>query len=324
MSGAETEPDRRRLLFVVGHPSIDRLHEVDRLTVGAIHRPTSVVVVPGGKGFNAARAAATLGGSVTAVAVLAGRAGDWILERLAGLGIDTRAVRSSGETRTCLSVLDRTSGELTEFYEGSTDFDPGAWDAVEAIVRSELQRGDIAALALSGNLPPGAPPDGYRRIARIAADATHPVPVLADTYGQTLGSVLGARPAIVKVNAEEARDASSVAVSDPRSAAMAADVIRDAGATSVVVTLGPAGAVLVTADDRIRLVPPDMRGAYPVGSGDAFLGGMAVAFARGEPIVEGARLGVAAGIANAQIPGAGSLDPGRIEEILAGVTLQPI
>ena len=49
----------------------------------------------------------------------------------------------------------------------------------------------------------------------------------------------------------------------------------------------------------------DVRGVYPVGSGDAFLGGLAVAFARGGSVVEAARLGMAAGIANAQLPGAG-------------------
>ena len=65
-----------RLLFVVANPSIDRLYKLDRLEVGQIHRPLSMVAVPGGKGLNAARAAAALGGSVTAVGIVAKRAGD--------------------------------------------------------------------------------------------------------------------------------------------------------------------------------------------------------------------------------------------------------
>ena len=63
------------------------------------------------------------------------------------------------------------------------------------------------------------------------------------------------------------------------------------------------------------LEPPAIRGAYPVGSGDAFLGGMAVGVARGDDIIEAARLGLAAGIANALVPGAGELDPDAIEPI---------
>ena len=74
----------------------------------------------------------------------------------------------------------------------------------------------------------------------------------------------------------------------------------------------------------MQLIPPDLRGAYPVGSGDAFLGGLAVAIARGELVVEAARLGLAAGIANAHVPGAGMLDPMSIAGILEAITQAPL
>ncbi len=115
----------RRLLVVAANPSIDRLYEVDRLEPGGIHRPRSAIAVPGGKGLNAARAAATLGGRVTAVAILGGRAGDWIVDGLAERGLDARVVRAGGETRTCVSILDRSSGALTEVYEAGSAIDGG-------------------------------------------------------------------------------------------------------------------------------------------------------------------------------------------------------
>lgn len=320
MSGSGITGARSRLLFVAANPSIDRLYEIDRLVPGEIHRPRSDVAVAGGKGLNAARAAATLGGSVLAVGIVAGRAGDWIVEELARLGIATRMARATGETRTCVSILDRSSGAMTEIYERGEEIDAAAWDALEAIVGTELDGGDVAAVALSGSLPPGAPADGFARIARIAAASSGPVPILADTYGPALAAVLAERPAIVKVNAAEAGEASGVPVSDAASAADAARILRDAGAVCVVVTLGVGGAVVVSADERTQLVPPVLRGAYPVGSGDAFLGGFAVAFGRGEPVVEAARLGLAAGIANAQIPGAGEVDPAAIDRILEQIT----
>ena len=314
-------PGGRRILFVAANPSIDRLYEVDRLTVGEIHRPIAVVAVPGGKGLNAARAAATLGGSVTAVGIVGGRAGEWIVDSLAQLGIGGRMVRSSGETRTCVSVLDRSSGTMTEIYERGVDIDADAWQALDEIVRAELERGDLAAVVLSGSLSPGAPTNGYERIARLASGAPTPVPVLADAYGPALAAVLRAAPAIVKVNGTEAGEATGVAVSDVGSAVDAATVLRDVGADSAIVTLGPAGAVVVTAGERVHLIPPDIRGMYPVGSGDAFLGGLAVAFARGDSVLDAARLGLAAGVANAQVPGAGVLDPGPVAEILSRITV---
>ncbi len=321
-AGATAHGPPKRLLFVAANPSIDRLYEVDRLVAGEIHRPRSMVAVPGGKGLNAARAAAALGGSVTAAGVVAGRAGDWILERLVQLGIDARMARATGETRTCVSILDRSSGALTEVYERGAEVEPAAWADLEAIVEAELARGDIAAVALSGSLPPGAPPDGYARITRMArtvAGAGGPV-LIADTYGSVLAAVLAERPSIVKVNTVEAGEATGLAVADASSAAAAADALREAGAGSVIVTLGLQGAIVASSNDRAHLIPPDLRGAYGVGSGDAFLGRLVVALARGDPLVGAARHGLAAGIANAQVPGAGELDLDALEPALQGIS----
>jgi 1-phosphofructokinase family hexose kinase len=309
------------MLFVAANPSVDRLYEVERLVEGEIHRPVASLAVPGGKGLNAARAAATLGGTVTVAGIVGGRAGDWIVERLAAIGIEARMARSSSETRTCVSILDRAGGALTEVYERGEEISGEAWKGLEAIVREELARADLALVGLSGSLPPGAPDDGFARIARLAAAAAQAVSVLVDSYGPALAAVLAERPSVVKLNALEAAQAtgSSVACVDTVVAAGAAGtVIRDRGAETVIVTLGAEGAVVVGDGVVVHLAPPAVRGPYSVGSGDAFLGGLAVGMSRGEPIVEAARLGLAAGIANALIPGAGELDPAAIPGLLAG------
>jgi 1-phosphofructokinase family hexose kinase len=310
-----------RILFVAANPSIDRLYEVERLTPGTIHRPQALVAVAGGKGLNAARAAARLGGRVTVVGILAGRSGDWIASALASAAIDARWVRSTGETRTCVSILDRATGGLTEIYEYGEPLDLDAWAALERIVADELGRGDVGALALSGSLPPGAPTDGFARLAALAAvagaaAASPPIAVLADTYGPALDAVLAERPAVVKINADEAADATGIAVTRAAFGETAAAILRDRGAGVVVITLGAQGAVVVSATGSSRLRPLTTRGAYPVGSGDAFLGGLAVGMSQGEDLVAAARLGLAAGAANALVPGAGELDPGEVDRIL--------
>ena len=63
------------IVAVSANPSVDKLFEIERLTPGAIHRPSGFVQVPGGKGLNVARAAAALGADVHAVALLRGHAG---------------------------------------------------------------------------------------------------------------------------------------------------------------------------------------------------------------------------------------------------------
>jgi 1-phosphofructokinase family hexose kinase len=306
-----------RILFVAANPSVDRLYEVARLAAGAIHRPELVVAVPGGKGLNAARAAASLGGRVTVVGIVGGRSGDWIRDEIAARGIEARWASSAALTRTCVSILDRSTGDMTEIYERGEPVEASAWDDLERAVAAELPAGDVAAVALSGSLPPDAPADGFGRIAAMAGS----VPVLADTYGAALRPVLAERPEVVKVNADEAAEATGITVTDAASAAAAARALLEAGAANAVVTLGLDGAVVASAAGGARLVPPPTRGAYPVGSGDAFLGGMAVGFARGDGVAEAARLGLAAGIANALVAGAGELDPAAIGPILGEVSI---
>ncbi len=297
----------KRLLFVAANPSIDRLVEVDRLTVGAIHRPDGVVAVAGGKGLNAARAALALGARVTVVAIVGGRAGDWIADRLAALGIEASLVRDAGdaETRTCLSVLDRSTGRLTEFYEPGEPIAGATWAACEDAVAQEVERGDVGAVVCSGSLPPGAPVDGYARIVRLGA----PTVTVVDTHGAPLGLAVAEHPSIVKVNGAEAAEATGLPVTGPADAVHAARDLIDGGAGRVVVTLGADGAVACEGSSAWHLRSTAARGTYPVGSGDAFVAGLAYAIVAGSSLVGAAAAGMAAGIANALEPGAGNLDP---------------
>jgi 1-phosphofructokinase family hexose kinase len=309
-----------RLLVVAANPSIDRLHEVEHLSVGRINRPDRVVPVAGGKGLNVARAAVALGADVTVVALVGGRAGAWIADQLADAGVAASLVEVTAETRTCVSVLDRSSGELTEFYEAGEPLEGGAWGRLEAAVDAELARGGVAGLALSGSLPPGAPPDGYARLVRVAS--ARGVAAFVDAHGEALGAAIGAGPAVVKVNAAEAGGTVGATIATALDAIDAARAIRARGADAVIVTLGRDGAVAVESGGVAwRLPGPSELGAYAVGSGDAFLAGLIVGIAGGRSFVESARLAMAAGAANALEPGAGILDPSvarsLIEEVAA-------
>ena len=154
-------------MAVAPNPSVDRLVEVDLLRRGEIHRPVAVTVVPGGKGFNVGRVAATLGAAVTAAGLLGGHAGRWIEERLVAEGIVVSAARRVGETRTCTSILDRTDGSTTEFYESGEPISVAEWAGLIAAIEASLEKGDVGLVTVSGSLPPGAPGDGLARILEV-------------------------------------------------------------------------------------------------------------------------------------------------------------
>jgi tagatose 6-phosphate kinase len=319
-------PRIARLVCVSVNAAIDKTSAVPRLVPGEIHRPTMLAMVPGGKALNVARAARTLGLDACVIAVLGGHAGDWMEEQLAARAIRTRAVRVPGETRTCLSILDSERGGLTEFYEAGLELPATGWAAVETALRTELTSESSAGPAggalvvMAGSLPPGAPLDGYRRLSEIAAELGARAAV--DVGGPHLAAALAGRPWLVKVNSREAAQACGLAEGGAESAAHAALELRRRGSAVALVTLGTMGAVLVDDAGAVwRIGPPPELGAYPVGSGDALLAGLAAGLARGSTVAEAAREGTAAACANAIRPGQGELDPADVRRLLPAITL---
>jgi fructose-1-phosphate kinase PfkB-like protein len=106
------------------------------------------------------------------------------------------------------------------------------------------------------------------------------------------------------------------------SALAAARALCARGAERVLVTLGVEGAVLVDGDASWRLRPPPVTGFYPVGSGDAMLGGIAAGLVDGADLPDAVRLGAAAATANALLPGAGRLDASEALRLRGRVRLE--
>lgn len=309
------------ILAVAANPSIDKLFEIDRLNPGTIHRPRAFVQVPGGKGLNVARAAHSLGADVHATGILGGHAGRWLAEALAGEGVPGTFAWVDGETRASLSVADTETGGLTEFYERGQDIGPDGWERLEHVVRSEIV--GRSWMTMSGNLPPGAPDDGYARLTAIARDAG--VRVALDARERALAEGIVACPDLVKVNQEEAGWLLGTAVSSPEDARVAADALRARldGAGVGIVTCGAEGALVAGPDGGVLHGRLYARGPYPVGSGDSFLGGLVTALERGDPWPEAVAHALGAAAANAEMPGAGRLDPARAADLAASADLVP-
>jgi 1-phosphofructokinase family hexose kinase len=292
------------IAFVSASPSIDRLLHVDAVRVGEIHRPRDVVAVAGGKGLNAARAAHALGAGVVAVALLGGHAGRWIAEQLRAEGVAVEVVPCDGETRTSLSVAAADGAGLTEFYEPAPVVSASAWEALEAAVETVAR--DVRWVAVSGSLPPGAPDGAYARLTEVARRGG--AAVALDARGDGLAAGLEASPDFVKVNAAEAAELGIASGAALRAAA-------GGGERVAAITHGADGMELALPFGReLRAVPPAL-GAYPVGSGDAALGGFLAALDAGGDWEAALALACGAAAANAEQPGAGRLNGARALEL---------
>jgi 1-phosphofructokinase family hexose kinase len=292
------------ILCVAANPSIDRLFAVDRFEPGAIHRPAEFVQVAGGKGLNVARAAAQLGGEVRAAALLGGHSGRWIAEQLGEEGIELHAAWAQAETRSSLSVAGAAEG-LTEFYEHGLPVSAAEWAAFAGMVAGLAA--EAGWMTISGSLPPGAPDDGYAGLVPLTRTAL-----------DSRAAGIDAGPAVVKLNAAEA-----AAAVEADGAVATAGALHERSGGAAIVTRGREGAVLVTPAGETLAGRLDADGAYPVGSGDAFLAGLVVALDRGADWPDALRAALGAGAANAAQPGAGRLDRGHAERLASQATVTP-
>lgn len=292
------------------NPSLDRTITLGApLQRGEVQRAERVSVEPGGKGINVARVVHSAGHPVRAV--LPADANDPILRGLDALDLPYRTVRLGAPVRTNLALTE-ADGTTTKVNESGPEL---AGETVEALARLlvlESERADW--VVLSGSLPPGVPVDWYAQLVRalrpwgcrIAVDTSDaPLRALADAFGE-------AAPDLIKPNAfelaqltgadPEALEAGAAA-GDPSRSVAAARTLLAAGVRAVLVTLGGAGAVLVTETGAWWGSPPPIAVRSTVGAGDSSVAGYILAETRGLAEPERLRQAIAHGSAAAALAG---------------------
>lgn len=301
------------ITFLGLSPSLDLTYLVDDMCVGTIHRPRTVLELPGGKSLNAARAAAAQGGEVTVITPLGGANGERLARDLRADGMRVVIVPHAAETRRCVTVFgDDESADPTEFYEPAPPLDDAAWLAVAEAVR-EVPGG---WLALSGSVPTAHASD----LAGLLADAaSRGIRIAVDTHGAALAEILERmRPDLVKVNRGEATE-----LLGSGSAMQLAVRLHDHGVALAIVTDGAAGAAAADGSEVVHAAPA-VRGRYAVGSGDCFLAGGLVALDGGGSTRDALALATALGSANTARPGAALYDTGEARRLSLSIVVTEV
>lgn len=285
------------------NPSLDRTVEVPGLVRGGVNRASGGRLDPGGKGVNVARALLANGVPARAVLPAGGAVGRQLVDLLGAEGVAMTAVPVAGATRSNLT-LSEPDGTVTKINEGGArlagaEIDLLA-DAVEDLV------GPLDWAVLSGSLPTGVDVGVYARLTERFVRSG--IDVALDTSGPALVRAVRARPTIVKPNRDELSEALGREIHSLADAVEAAEVLRSAGAVSVLASLGPDGAVLV---ERDGVVFGDCQVDEPrssVGAGDCLLAGYLAARSSGAAGREA--LATALGWAAAAVELPGSAVPG--------------
>ena len=117
--------------------TIDRTLAIAELRPGEVLRFDRVVVTPGGKGLNVARAARALGHPAVLVSLLPGRTGEAAAALIADEGVELHAVPCAGELRSTAIIQER-DGRTTVLNEPGPPVDEREWAAYERAIEERL------------------------------------------------------------------------------------------------------------------------------------------------------------------------------------------
>ncbi len=240
-----------------------------RVTRGGVHRLGVITTEPGGKGVNVARAIHQAG--VDVVAVVPADPTDPFVAGLERIGVPHVTVPVGGPVRANLTLTE-PDGTTSKFNELGAELTPGIVDRVmETLVATSR---DASWVVLSGSLPPGAPIDWYPRLVQCLRPLG--VRIAVDTSDAPLQALAAALPERRPTSSSPTprNSVSSSAATGGRSrgrrrpwrlgaGARRRPRTHRAGVATVLVTLGGAGALLVTGAGAWLATPPPITLARP-------------------------------------------------------------
>jgi 1-phosphofructokinase len=310
------------IVTLTANPSLDRtVNLAGPLERGAVQRAESVISQAGGKGVNISRAC--VAADLPSIAVLPASKDDPFVLELLAAGIDCRPVEHEGDLRVNITITE-PDGTTTKLNSPGPQATPRLLrDLEEALVRRAASADWIV---LAGSLPPGTPGEWYAELVTALRGAGARVAV--DTSDAPLKALVEALPTsaphLMKPNGDELASFTGHQAeeleADPRTAADAARGLVARGVESVLATLGPHGAVLVTANGAWHATPPPTTVVSTVGAGDSSLFGYLYGDVTGRGPDQRLALAVAYGSAAAGLPGTTIPQPQQVRPDLVRVT----
>lgn len=309
-----------KVLCIGTTPAAQRVMIFHKLTLDAVNRASTTLDGAAGKSVNVAKVLQTLGESPVATGFLGGDRGEFLRAALAEKGVESDFVTVATRTRQCITMIDEASGTHTELVEESQPVEPAGFDRLMTVVRRRLP--ECRAVVMSGTIVVGGPAGLYFDCTRLAENAG--ALSVADAQGTALIEALKAKPGLVKPNRPELAATVGRELRDDADLMKAMRELCERGAQRAVVTAGKEPALAFDGKNFWRVIPPQIKAANPIGSGDAFTAGLVSRLARGDDLGETCRWAAAAGAANALTFLPGELNRKDVERLTREVEVQKI
>jgi len=284
----------KRIATLTVNPTIDKNTRVDLVVPNRKLRCERPVREPGGGGINVSRAVHRLGGTSDLLYLGGGPLGDMLEHLLDEEGLSQVRIPIEGWTRENLMVYEERGDQQFRFGMPGPEVRESEWRRC----LEELSRLDPAPdfVVASGSLPPGVPADFYGRVGQTVQDMG--ARLIVDTSGEALRHAVDTGAFLLKPNIRELQDLVGEELGDETEQKEAArQVIAKGRASVIVLSLGRAGALVITAERSEFVRTPSVPIRSKVGAGDSMVAGMVLGLARDMELMDAVRFGVAAGAA---------------------------
>ena len=254
---------------------------------------------PGGGGINVARAIKKLGGDALAIFPSGGYTGKFFNHLLEKENIASVIIETAQETRENIIILDESTNNQYRFGMPGTALSENEWkqclQAVEEISNAEF-------IVASGSLPPGIPLNIYAQLAKMVKNKK--ARFIVDTSGEALRYAADEGVYLLKPNLGELSTlAGKSELQQGEIKTIAQGIIAKGNCEVLVVSMGAAGAMLVTNETAEMITPPSVIRKSTVGAGDSMVAGIVFYLSQGKSLPEAIKYGVACGTAATMNPG---------------------
>ena len=281
------------IVTITFNPCVDISSSIDVLQPEKKMRCAPLVYEAGGGGINVARAIKKLGGDVLAIYLAGGDTGATLQTLLDAESLDTVVIDTGVKTRVNVMMVDKSS---TLQYRFVTAGNPINETSLEQCIRTLEELQDVEYIVMSGSLQAGLPVDLFERLSAIAKQKKARLIIDIPTDAMKAYPIKGVY--LLKPNLNEL---SMLAGKEE----LQGDEIEDAAriiisknvCEVVVVSMGPAGALLVTKDITQRYITPTVKIKTTVGAGDSMVAGIVSYLAANKDLKDAVRFGVACGTA---------------------------
>lgn len=308
------------IITVTLNPAVDKTIEIDDFLVGKVNRVSTLRLDAGGKGINVSKVIQSLGGTSKAVAILAGRNGEYIKNYLDSIGVENDAVFIGGETRTNTKVVDKKNHTNTDINESGPPVSSETLEKLQAKFYDNQDENSV--LVFSGSIPQNVDKDIYKKWIVKAKEKG--IKTVLDADGELLRQGIQAGPYLIKPNIAELEGLFGQKINNIEEAVKLSKKLFDYGIEIITISLGEDGAIFIKKDSVIHAKGIKVKVESTVGAGDSMVAALALAIEKNYDFEKAVKLSVACGTASVMTAGTQAASLETIVELENKVQLEYI